>query len=394
MKITTIQLSLFWFAALFFLSCTQNESQSQSSYAGDPNCETITSENADHCIRLNQIQVFGTHNSYKLFPHPELVERLNEYVPGWADNINYEHRTIREQLEDLKMRQLELDIFADPDGGLYAEPAGALLVDDTDFIRHPDLMEPGFKVLHVQDTDYRSTCLTLISCLKEVRDWSLEYPSHLPVMILVEAKQRPLESRGMLNFTEPVQFDEQLMLEIDKEIWSIFSREHVITPDDVRGDYETLEKAVSENGWPTLSESRGKVFFALDNTDVTREIYLSGATNLEGRALFVSSPPGEPSAAFIKMNNSIGSYESIKENVAAGYVIRSRSDVPMHEAMTGDTTRLNAALSSGAQYISTDYPEPSPFGSGFIAAFPDTDGPGRCNPVSAPPGCQNHFITE
>lgn len=388
-------LPFFLLASFVFYSCTdERQNANESDVLSVINCETITHENADNCLHLNQIQVFGTHNSYKLYPHPDLVERLNEYVPGWADNITYEHRPIREQLGELKMRQLEIDIFADPNGGLYSEPAGALLIDDTEFIRHPELMKPGFKVLHVQDTDYRTTCITFKSCLKEVRDWSLENPSHLPIMILVEVKQRRPESRGTLIFSEPVQFDEQLMLEIDEEIWSIFSRDHVITPDDVREGYETLEKAILEKGWPTLGESRGKVFFGLDNTDSSRDIYLSGAPVLEGRALFVSSPPGEPSAAFIKMNDAIGAFDRIQENVAAGYVIRSRSDTPMHEATTGDTTRLTASLSSGAQYISTDYPEPSPFGSGFIAAFPDTDGPGRCNPVSAPPGCQNEFITE
>lgn len=303
-------LSFLLLSSIFFFSCTA-EKQNENDVISAVNCETITPENSDDCIRLNHIQVLGTHNSYKLYPHSDLVERLNEYVPGWADNINYEHRPIRFQLEELNMRQLEIDIFADPDGGLYAEPVGAQLIGDEDYLRHPELLEPGFKVLHVQDTDYRTTCITFKACLEEVRDWSLDSPSHLPVMILVEVKQRRPDSRGPLSFTNPVQFDEQLMLEIDEEIWSIFKKGHVITPDDVRGEFETLEKAVIEKGWPTLRESRGKVLFALDNTDSTREIYLSGAPALEGRALFTSSSPGEPSAAFIKMNDAIGSFDRI-----------------------------------------------------------------------------------
>ncbi len=382
-------------AAFIFFSCTAEKQQNQQrEITTVTDCETISHENADNCLRLNHIQVFGTHNSYKLYPHSDLVERLNEYVPGWADNINYEHRPLQEQLGELKIRQLELDIFADPHGGMYSEPAGALLIADEEYIRHPALMEPGFKVLHTQDVDYRTTCFTLTSCLEVVRDWSLENQSHLPVMILIEAKQGQPASRGQLTFTAPLQFDVDLALQIDEEIWSIFSRNHVITPDDIRGNYETLEMAVLENGWPTLGESRGKVIFALDNTDASRENYLSGAPNLEERAMFVSSHPGVPSAAFIKMNDSVQNFEQIRENAAMGYVIRTRSDIPVYEATTGDTTRLNASLSSGAQYISTDYPEPSPFGSGYIAAFPDADTPGRCNPVTAPPGCQHQFMTE
>lgn len=387
--------AILFFMIFAFLSCTGERNEvPHASSVGPEDCDSITEETADDCIRLNQIQVLGTHNSYKLYPHPALVERINEDRPGWADNINYEHRPLREQLEELNIRQLELDIFADPEGGRYAEPAGAVMIGDEEFIRPQEMLEPGFKVMHTQDVDYRASCLTLTSCLQEVRDWSLENPLHLPVLILIEVKQRPIEDRGPISFTVPLQFDDELMHGIDDEIWDIFSREHVITPDDVRAGYETLEEAVLEDGWPVLRESRGKVFFALDNTDETRERYLSGSQVLERRAMFVSSPPGEPSAAFIKMNNAIDSHERIRERIAAGYVIRTRSDLPVQEAKTGDTTRLEAALTSGAQYISTDYPEPSPFGSGYIAELPDADGPGRCNPVSAPVSCENSFITE
>jgi hypothetical protein len=380
---------------LIAFSCSSDEDGTEHSAAANlADCETMTEENADDCIHLNQIQVFGTHNSYKLYPHPDLVERINEVSPGWSENISYEHRPLREQLEELRMRQIELDIFADPEGGRYAEPVGALLINDEEFLRRDEMMEPGFKVLHTQDVDYRTSCLTLISCLEEIRDWSEKNPSHLPVMILIEVKQRAIESRHSLEFTEPLMFDEGLMQNIDDEIWQVFSRDHVITPDDVRGEYATLEEAVLVQGWPTLRESRGKVFFALDNTDETIDRYLSGTPLLENRVMFVSSPPGEPTAGFIKMNNAIDSHDQIQERIAAGYVIRTRSDIPVQEAVSGDTTRLNAALSGGAQYISTDYPEPSPFEAAYIARFPDTDSAGRCNPVNAPDGCQNRFITE
>jgi len=47
----------------------------------------------------------------------------------------------------------------------------------------------------------------------------------------------------------------------------------------------------------------------------------------------------------------------------------------------------DAALASGAQWISTDYPVPNPaFGTGYQVMIP-MGTPGRCNPVSAPPDC-------
>ncbi len=349
----------------------------------------------DDCLRLNQVQVLGSHNSYKRWPAQDLIDLLDEQRPGWARDISYEHRPLREQLELLGLRQFELDVFADPVGGLFAEPAGGVLIDDPEIETNRALMsQRGFKVLHSQDTDYRSTCLTLQDCLLEIRDWSLANPGHLPIMIMVELKDAARENWGQLEYTVPVSFSRDLVLEVDAEIWSVFDSEHVLTPDDVRGDSATLEEAILTQGWPTLSQSRGKVLFALDNTGRHRDLYLEQAPALQDRAMFVSMEPGHPAAAFIKMNNAIADHEQIRANVALGYLVRTRSDVPSHEARTGDTTRRELALQSGAQYISTDYAEPSPFGSGYQVQLPDGPGTVRCNPVSAPALCQSDWLVE
>ncbi|ALO45071.1 phosphatidylinositol-specific phospholipase C1-like protein [Pseudohongiella spirulinae] len=347
------------------------------------------------CLRLNQVQVLGSHNSYKRWPAEALIEELNAYRPDWARDITYEHRPLQEQLETLGLRQFELDVFADPLGGHYADPAGGLLVDDPTLETNRAIMsQPGFKVLHSQDLDYRTTCLTLQDCLSEIRNWSIANPSHLPIMIMLELKDAPRQNWGPITYTTPVSFTEQLVVDVDDDIWAVFDREHVITPDDVRGQSDSLEQAILNNGWPTLAQSRGKVLFAMDNTGRHRDLYLQQAPGLEGRAMFVSMNPGHPTAAFIKMNNAIDDHEQIRDNVARGYLVRTRSDVPSHEARTGDTTRRELALDSGAQYISTDYAEPSPFGSGYQVVLPDGPGHARCNPVSAPAGCQADWLSE
>jgi hypothetical protein len=345
-------------------------------------------------LHLNHIQVLGTHNSYKLKPHPELVDQLNDHMEGWSRNIDYEHRPLTEQLEELGIRQFELDIFADTAGGLFSEPVGALLAGDEEFLNADEMAEPGMKVLHGQDLDYRTTCMTLISCISEIRDWSLANPSHLPIFILIEAKDGELDDRGPIQFTQPIAFTRELLHNIDDEIREVFEEDHLITPDDARGDFETLEEAITTNGWPALADSRGKVMFALDNTGHHKDLYLEGNPNLENRVLFVSSEPGEPTAGFIKMNNVMDQVEQIKEYVEAGFLVRTRSDIPTNEARSGDTIRRDLALESGAQFISTDYPEESPYGSGFIVELPGTDGIARCNPVSAPKECKNEILKE
>jgi hypothetical protein len=236
--------------------------------------------------------------------------------------------------------------------------------------------------------------MTLISCISEIRDWSLANPSHLPIFILIEAKDGELDDRGPIQFTQPIAFTRELLHNIDDEIREVFEEDHLITPDDARGDFETLEEAITTNGWPALADSRGKVMFALDNTGHHKDLYLEGNPNLENRVLFVSSEPGEPTAGFIKMNNVMDQVEQIKEYVEAGFLVRTRSDIPTNEARSGDTIRRDLALESGAQFISTDYPEESPYGSGFIVELPGTDGIARCNPVSAPKECKNEILKE
>ncbi|MDO8910026.1 MAG: Ca2+-dependent phosphoinositide-specific phospholipase C [Pseudohongiella sp.] len=355
-------------------------------------CATLASENADRCLRLNQVQVLGSHNSYKRYPAPELVSLLDLHREGWSRDINYEHRPLAGQLGLLGLRQFELDVFADSEGGLFANPAGGRLVNDPEIEANYDVMlAPGLKVLHSQDVDYRSSCLSLKLCLSEIRDWSLQNPTHLPIMIMIELKDAARADWGPIRYTTPVLFSAENIHDVDREILQVFDRSHIVTPDDVRGQHETLEQAVLADGWPTLARSRGKVLFALDNTGRHREMYLEGAPVLQTRILFVSAGPGHPAAAFIKMNDVMADEELIRAYVAAGYLVRTRSDIPVQEAVSGDTTRRNKALTSGAQYISTDYAEVSPFGSGYQVVLPK---PGRCNPVSAPAGCRDEFLLE
>jgi len=358
-------------------------------------CAGINANNADQCLRLNHVQVLGTHNSYKRLPAPALISLLNTYRDGWADDISYQHRPLPEQLEMLGIRQFELDVFADPDGGLFSEPAGGVLVDDPELGRNRAEMDaPGLKVLHSQDLDYRTTCLTLIACLTQIRDWSALNPTHLPIMIMLELKDGARQDWGPLRYTTPHTIDANNIFTVDEEIWQVFARDHVITPDDVRGDYTTLHGALMAEGWPTLAQSRGKVLFALDNTGRHLTDYLSRSPILAGRALFVSAEPGHPASGFLKMNNVIADADAISSFAEQGYLIRTRSDVPSHEARTGDTTRRDLALASGAQYISTDYVEPSPLGSDYQVTLPGTGGVARCNPVSAPAGCDSEWLSE
>jgi hypothetical protein len=365
-----------------------NGSQTARPGAG-VDCVRLTADNTDDCVRLNHIQVLGTHNSYHVAPEPALLAALGER----ARNIEYTHRTLTDQLSRLGIRKFELDVFADPAGGRFARPAAFRMVKGLEPVG-PHLEDPGFKVLHTQDLDYRTTCTTLKACLTEIRNWSRSNRSHVPIMVMIEAKDAILDDPKGVGYVRPHPIGAVELAALDQEIRSVFSDDHVITPDDVRGRRPTLAEAIRLDGWPTLRSSRGKVLFALDNTDAHRTEYLLGHPTLERRMLFVSSPPGEPSAAFIKMNEAIGEEESrIRAHVRDGFLIRTRADIPTEEARTGSTVRRDSAFRSGAHYVSTDYPETSPFGSGYLARLPGAEAwSARCNPVNAPEGCRDEWL--
>jgi hypothetical protein len=342
------------------------------------------------CVRLNEVQVLGTHNSYHIQPRQSLLDLLLLFDPTLFA-LEYTHVPLAEQFEMRGIRQIELDVFADPDGGLFASrPALALVGDPTE--GDPALLEPGLKVLHVQDVDFESTCLTFVSCLETIRRWSDHHRGHLPIMVLVEAKDDTIPDPLDLGFVVPLPIDLAMLDEIDAEIRSVFRARRLITPDDVRGAHATLDEAVRTDGWPTLRKARGRVLFALDNQGGVRSLYRMGRPALEGRVLFTSATPGDADAAFLKLNDAFGDETAIRDGVAAGYIVRTRADADTIEARSGSTTRRDVALASGAQYVSTDYPVPDPdFGTGYFVAIPDGS-PGRCNPVNAPAACRSDAL--
>ena len=71
----------------------------------------------------------------------------------------------------------------------------------------PELDEPGLKVLHVQEIDFDTTCYTFVQCLQEIRAWSDANPGHLPLTVLVEAKDEAIPDPLDLGFVVPLAFD-------------------------------------------------------------------------------------------------------------------------------------------------------------------------------------------
>jgi hypothetical protein len=157
----------------------------------------------DQVLRMNEIQVLGTHNSYHIQPRDSILEALANFQDQQtADSLEYTALPLQEQF-DRGVRQIELDIFADPEGGLYATRRGLNVVGDDPVSGLPELDEPGLKVLHVQDLDFETHCLTFTACLTSLKEWSDNNPDHVPITVMVEAKEEPVDNALAVALSSP-----------------------------------------------------------------------------------------------------------------------------------------------------------------------------------------------
>jgi hypothetical protein len=331
----------------------------------------------DNLLALNQIQLIGTHNSYHIAPHSSVMQLIRKVMPSQADSIKYSHRPLTEQLELIGMRKFELDIFHDNKGGGYSQPLGAIMAHGINWKgNYPEfdedaLKDPGMKVLHFPNFDFRSNTPSLIKALNEIEAWSIKNSYHLPIMILIETKNTGNGSSG---------FGIKDFVELEKEIKSVLNLSRIITPDEVRGKFSTLNKAIRTKGWPSLYKSRGRFIFALDNQGKELDSYLKLHPQLKGAILFVSSPPGRPESAFLKINDPIRNHSLIKEKITEGYLIRTRADSDLAQAKNMDYKQMQKAFSSGAQYISTDFPADDSTKDNYNVGWPGGK-IGRLNPL-------------
>jgi hypothetical protein len=107
--------------------------------------------------------------------------------------------------------------------------------------------------------------------------------------------------------------------------------------------------------------------------------------------IFTNAVPGQPDCAFTEQND--GTPEAIADLVRKGYMVRTRTDADTKEARTGETIRRDAALASGAQLLSTDYPssEPSVW-TNYSVSLPN-GAVARCNPVNASTECSDKALS-
>jgi hypothetical protein len=311
----------------------------------------------DGVLRLQDVQMLGTHNSYHVRPTDRRV------AP--TEPANYTHPPLDVQLSRQGVRSLELDVFD----------------------------QPGIPVFHSIMVDQDANCPDLRSCLRIVNRWSRKHPAHLPISIFVELKAPPYSSNPKVQRTidryeaahRLRKWDGKGIARIDRLVRHVFGRT-LLTPDAVRGRHHTLRDAIVRDGWPTLGKVRGKVFVVLNTSADLLDVYRKGAPSLQKKAMFVVSSPEEPSAAVISRDEPATDFRTLaKEH----FLVRTLADAEGVEARDGDLKRAETAFRSGATVVATDYPVPDPaVNAKFRVTIPGAT-VARCNPVTAPRDCND-----
>ncbi|WP_288376041.1 phosphatidylinositol-specific phospholipase C1-like protein [Chryseobacterium culicis] len=330
-------------------------------------------------VKMNEIQVIGSHNSYKKAILPEVYRFLAQKdTLNALPKIQYEHIPIPEQL-DLGLRNLEIDVYADQKGGKYAHPKILDLVKTAEsFDPEGKMKRPGYKIIHITDIDYQTWYYTLEDCLKDLKKWSDQHPDHDPVFITLEPKDGKANQFG----TEPEHYTSKLFDDLDDELKKYLGKDKIITPDDIRGSYKTLNEAVVHKNWPKVKDVKGKFLFVMDNNGENRDLYVKEHPSLKGRMIFTNSAPGTPESAVLFMNEPKKNAVAIKDLVRKGYLIRTRADADTMEARSEDYSRFDKAKESGAQIITTDYYYPSKlFKSNYKVSF-ENNTYERMNPIA------------
>lgn len=320
-----------------------------------PLTECTTAGPLDDTLRYNQLWYLGTHNSYHV-QSEVVVHRSHRYTqPPLTAQFN------------LGVRQLELDLHLRVGG--------------------------GFEVFHLPRVDEQTTCRRFVDCLAEVRTWSAAHPCHAPILIWLEPKDEDLD---VLDPTLASFLDKHEQMEA--EILSVWPRERIFTPDDLRGAHATLPEAIAAEGWPTLGALRGKVVFSMLDSSNHRAAYLGltpgdAGQVLTGRLLFVGADDvSDPFAALFKINDAAGEAARVQAVTDAGFMVTSNTGSTEDAQVVPEAGRpgepawahFDASLSAAPHCFSSDFVVPHPE-TGFVTVLPG--GSPGCHPRLAPSEC-------
>lgn len=116
--------------------------------------------------------------------------------------------------------------------------------------------------------DQGAADMQFVEYLRHLRHWSEFHPNHDVITITVDLKSKSKDSRQFPRY-------------FDLVVNECLGAERLYTPRQLLGSHSNLVAAAMSDGWPTLSELRGKFILCLSGEDeVTKRGYARGRRRL------------------------------------------------------------------------------------------------------------------
>ncbi|MBO7179262.1 MAG: phosphatidylinositol-specific phospholipase C domain-containing protein [Clostridia bacterium] len=281
-------------------------------------------------VKLNEIAILGTHNSYQTLATKEtrflmnIIEAITFEKFG-LNTFDFEMDTLTEQLE-MGIRNVEIDIET---------------LDKDNKIE--------FKVTHNSIVDNASSAYDFTKAMEEIKLWSDNNPDHIPVIIIVEPKSFVIEVNGMKKFS----------LDYAKEVDKILENtlgDSLLTPKDMLRDYASFKEMRENDDWLTLKEAQGKIIVLLHDCDVT-ESYIALDESIKTQKMFPMlryDDRNESYTSFILENDAWNADSRKSESIdECKLIVRTRAD----KYPDYSDERYEVTENCGSQIITTDFPE-------------------------------------
>lgn len=274
-------------------------------------------------VKYNQLQMIASHNSFKgeLVLAAKVFHNTIGVVAGQKYNeFNYWHQPLTDQLNS-GVRSFELDVSKQVIEG-----------------------EDEILCVHSRMFDSNSVTPLIDHALQELKLWSINNPSHMPITIIIEPKSEYLWYKSL----QP--FDNEMLEYLEEKISGIIG-DSLYTPMEMLGENADFIALRENDDYPLVDDMRGKFVFVLHRSSLDVEY---SAKSIDDQKLFLCVTNLEDkNAIFILQNNSDadGFMNEIDQSLEDHFIIRTRID----EFPILDEERKENAYNSGANILSTDY---------------------------------------
>ncbi len=280
--------------------------------------EFVNFDLSDTTIRLNEIQMLATHNSYK-----KTGSDIGRLFVGLGDSfeearaLKYGYKNLTDQFE-AGVRSMEFDLR---------------------------LRKTQFVLTHVPLVDNSSVAPDFSQALDEIYLFSSNHPNHIPIIILMEIKD------DWMILDHALQDIESNDLENLNELLTDKLKDNLFTPNDMMETGKTLKETIQTTGWPTVNSLLGKVIFVLHPGSFT-DMYHELDETLKTQPMFIGAYQDgihEDYASFIVHNNP--SVSEITPLIESNFIVRTRID----SNLVFNQDDFDQAILSGAQILTSDF---------------------------------------